>query len=117
MLGTIGDARLSPSTARPPRHGLRLPHAAGPDFVAHLCVARHARRDGIRQRLEERAVATAVHYPTPDHHQPALAGQAWRAVGLAETEAAQGEILTLPCFAEMTQIEIDYVCDAIRAVC
>ncbi len=97
--------------------GLRLPHVPGPDFVAHLCVGRHARRDEVRRRLQERGIATAVHYPTPDHRQPAMAGQAWRAVGLAETEAAQGEILTLPCFPEMTPSEIDYVCDAIRVVC
>ena len=97
--------------------GLRLPHVPGPDFVAHLCVARHARRDHVRRRLAELGITTAIHYPTADHRQPAMAARAWRTVGLAETESAQDELLSLPCFPEMTSNEIDYVCDAIRVVC
>ena len=68
---------------------LDLPHAPQPDFVAHLCVARHPRRDDLRRQLAEAGVDTAVHYPIPDHRQPALAGQPWRMVSLAATEAAQ----------------------------
>jgi dTDP-4-amino-4,6-dideoxygalactose transaminase len=95
---------------------LRFVHDPHADFVAHLCVARHPDRDGLRKRLEERGIGTAVHYPIPDHRQEALAGRSWRAVGLRVTEGAVNEILTLPCFAEMTDSEINYVCDAIRTL-
>ena len=95
---------------------LRLIHDPQPDFVAHLCVARHPKRDRLRQRFKERGIDTAIHYPIPDHRQESLAGRTWRMVDLRATEEAGREILTLPCFAEMTPSEIDYVCDAIRAL-
>ena len=77
MLGTNGDAPIVGQYREAAAGtGLHLPHVPGPDFVAHLCVARHARRDEVRRRLEERGIATAIHYPTPDHRQPAMAGQA-----------------------------------------
>jgi dTDP-4-amino-4,6-dideoxygalactose transaminase len=94
---------------------LRIVHEEGSDYVAHLCVARHPDRDGLRRFLEARGVSTAIHYPVPDHRQPSLEGLPWRKADLGVTEAAVDEIVTLPCFAEMTQEEIDHVCDALRA--
>jgi dTDP-4-amino-4,6-dideoxygalactose transaminase len=43
-------------------------------YVAHLCVVRvnDSLRDSLMQHLEEKGVSFAIHYPTPDHHQPAL---------------------------------------------
>lgn len=106
-------ARYSEAAAATP---MRLVHAPAPDFVAHLCIARHPQRDELRRRLETQGVGTAIHYPIPDHRQPALRNRPWRMVDLHETEAALTEILTLPCFAELTDDEVDYVCGAIRAV-
>ena len=95
---------------------LQLVHAAHSDFVAHLCIARHPDRDALRCRLEEKGVSTAIHYPILDHHQPSIQGMPWRAMELPATNSAQAEILTLPCFPEMTESEINYVCDMIRCV-
>jgi dTDP-4-amino-4,6-dideoxygalactose transaminase len=95
---------------------LRLVHEPGPDYVAHLCVARHPDREEARRHLESRSIATAIHYPVLDHQQPAMADVPWRAVALPETESAQREILTLPCFAEMTEDEVGHVCHAIRSL-
>jgi dTDP-4-amino-4,6-dideoxygalactose transaminase len=96
------------------RGDLRLVHAPDADFVAHLCIARHPHRDAVRRHFEQRGVATALHYPTIDPQQPAMRGQPWRAGDLSATESAQKEIFTLPCFPEMTDDEVDYVCDALR---
>jgi dTDP-4-amino-4,6-dideoxygalactose transaminase len=96
---------------------LHFVHQPGPDYVAHICVARHPDRDTLRKRLDERGVATAVHYPIPDHRQESMRGRPWRAIDLPNTEHAVDEILTLPCFPEMTDNEIEYVCDAIRELC
>ena len=93
---------------------LRLVHNPGEDFVAHLCVARHPRRDRVRARLAEQGIATAIHYPVADHQQLALQGRPWRKVDLSATEAAQNEILTLPCFPEMTESEIDCVSSSLH---
>jgi dTDP-4-amino-4,6-dideoxygalactose transaminase len=89
-------------------------HRPDTDYVAHLCVARHPQRDRVKKYLEERGVGIGVHYPIPDHRQESLRGRMWRSVGLPVTERAAGEILTVPCFAEMTDGEIDYVCEVLR---
>ncbi|MGD0899539.1 MAG: DegT/DnrJ/EryC1/StrS family aminotransferase [Thermoguttaceae bacterium] len=94
---------------------LRLVHEPVPEYVAHLCIARHHDRDGLCRRLKENGVSTAIHYPLLDHQQESLRKAPWRAMGLPNSESAQGEIVTLPCFAEMTEAEVDCVSDAIRS--
>ena len=91
-------------------------HEPGPDFAAHLCVVRHPRRDAAREQLAQVGIATAIHYPVPDHQQEALRGVEWRAPDLSTTERVQEEILTLPCFPELTDAEVDRVCAALREV-
>jgi aminotransferase EvaB len=86
-------------------------HDGGSDFVGHLAVARTANRAAFAAALRERGVATEVHYPVPDHRQPALAGPA---SALPVTERAADEVLSLPCFPELTDAEVDYVCTAIH---
>jgi dTDP-4-amino-4,6-dideoxygalactose transaminase len=91
-----------------------LVHTPAGDYVAHLCVLRHPERDRLLRVLEEHGVGAAIHYPLLDTQQPSMANAAWRAVVLRHSEAAQREIVTLPCFAEMTDGEVDYVCETLR---
>jgi aminotransferase EvaB len=93
--------------------GLSMLHEPGDDFVAHLAVARHADREGFRRRMAEAQVETAVHYPILDHRQAALEARSWRSVDLSASEEAAGEIVSLPCHAEMREDEIAQVCSAI----
>lgn len=76
--------------------------ATGEDYVAHLYVVRCAKRDALRAHLAARGVAAEVHYPVPDHHQPAVR-ERWADVVLPVTEATVGTLLTLPCFPAMTE--------------
>ena len=94
--------------------GFDIVHRASSDYVAHLCVARHAHRETVRQALKQAGIDTAIHYPVPDHRQPALEQVSWRSGGLQITERVQSEIMTLPCYAEMTEEEVDYVGSALR---
>jgi dTDP-4-amino-4,6-dideoxygalactose transaminase len=87
---------------------------AGCNTVGHLAVVRSGSREDFRRFLSERGIDTDVHYPVPDHLQPGFEPPA-RKTDLAVTEAAAGEVLTLPCFPEMTESEIDRVADAISA--
>jgi dTDP-3-amino-2,3,6-trideoxy-4-keto-D-glucose/dTDP-3-amino-3,4,6-trideoxy-alpha-D-glucose/dTDP-2,6-dideoxy-D-kanosamine transaminase len=84
----------------------------GDDYVAHLAVMLTDRRDEVRARLTEAGVATEVHYPIPDHRQPVWNGE-FGNLTLPVTERAAAQILTLPCFPEMTSDEIDRVCEAL----
>ena len=87
--------------------------ASGTDYVAHLCVARSSRRDELRERLRQAAIQTGIHYPVPDHRQAALSALMTPDVSLPITERLVGEILTLPCFPDLTESEIDRICDAL----
>ena len=49
----------------------------------------------------------------PDHQQPAYATSIFHE--LPETERLAGEILTLPCFPEMHEGEIDQVIEAVNS--
>lgn len=83
--------------------------------VAHLGVMRTPMRDRDRAVLNSFGIETTIHYPIPDHKQPA-----WRhlfeGVALPNTEAHCAEVLTLPCFPELTEEEIVRVCEALRSL-
>ena len=83
-------------------------------FVAHLFVIKTNERDSLRSHLTARQIATDIHYPVPDHQQPGLQAKLSR-VTLPNTEATAKQVLTLPCFPEMTSSEITYVIDSVNA--
>jgi dTDP-3-amino-2,3,6-trideoxy-4-keto-D-glucose/dTDP-3-amino-3,4,6-trideoxy-alpha-D-glucose/dTDP-2,6-dideoxy-D-kanosamine transaminase len=82
-------------------------------YVAHLYVIRTRARESLRQHLADRGIATDVHYPIPDHRQAAYAAAV--ASRLPLTERLAGEVLTLPCFPELTDEEVQFVIDACNA--
>ena len=90
--------------------------AAEADYVAHLYVIRSPHRERIRSALAAAGIGTDVHYPIPDHQQESMRGIAFRPTPLPVTESCAGEVLTLPCFPEMTDGEVAEVAAAIRAV-
>jgi len=92
--------------------GVRVLPAEGPGHVGHLAVVVCEDRDAVRAHLEEARVRTDVHYPVPDHRQPALAA-AYADVRLPVTERAATQILSVPVFAELTDAEVRQVCDAL----
>jgi dTDP-3-amino-2,3,6-trideoxy-4-keto-D-glucose/dTDP-3-amino-3,4,6-trideoxy-alpha-D-glucose/dTDP-2,6-dideoxy-D-kanosamine transaminase len=85
--------------------------------VGHLCVFEHGDRDKAQQMLAERGVGSDVHYPIPDHQQPALASVAHRVVGdLAVTELACAQVLSVPNFPELTDAEVEIVAAALATL-
>jgi dTDP-3-amino-2,3,6-trideoxy-4-keto-D-glucose/dTDP-3-amino-3,4,6-trideoxy-alpha-D-glucose/dTDP-2,6-dideoxy-D-kanosamine transaminase len=95
--------------------GITVPDAAGRDHVAHLCVVRSPDRDALRAFLAARRIGTDIHYPVPDHRQRALRGLYPDGLALPHTDRASREVLTLPCFPEMTEEQLAYVCEALDA--
>jgi dTDP-4-amino-4,6-dideoxygalactose transaminase len=82
-----------------------------PDHAYHLCVFRTADRDAVRNRLAAAGVGTAVHYPLALTQQPAYTELF--AERCAEAEAWAAQCVSVPCFPEMTQCEIDHVAEAL----
>lgn len=88
--------------------GIAVPAAAGAEFVAHLYVVQCARRDALSAHLAAHGIGSERHYPVPDHRQP-LHGNRFDAVHLPVTEQWCEHALTLPCFPEMDDAEVDAV--------
>ena len=92
---------------------LQHPNAQGADYVAHLYVIRTDARDSLRTHLEAHDITTDIHYPVLDTQQPAM--KDFAGVQLPESERATAEILSLPCYPELTDDEVERVCAALRA--
>jgi len=88
--------------------------SAGEESVMHLAVARSSRRDELRAHLDREGIGTDIHYPIPDHRQPIMQAQC-SGVSLPITEQAAREVLSLPCFPELTEAELEHVIEACNA--
>ncbi len=92
---------------------LGLPHERPPArHVYHLYTVRHPERDAFAKTLADLGVGTSVHYPVPVPGQPLFGGagdrrwpEAWR---------ASREVLSLPCYPELRDDEVDAVIAAVR---
>ncbi|MFI5010039.1 MAG: DegT/DnrJ/EryC1/StrS family aminotransferase [Solirubrobacterales bacterium] len=90
-----------------------FPHSGEEDYVAHLAVVRSRHRAALAAELEAQGIATAIHYPIPDHRQPAIGAPG---AVLPVTEAAAREVLSLPCFPLLEDDEVQAVCAALREI-
>ena len=102
--GLEGTAVVSPA-----------PAAADSDHVYHLFVVRSAERDALRDHLDARGIASAIHYPTPIHLQPAYAGLGLRAGDLPVAERLAGENCSLPIFPAITDEQIAEIVAAVQS--
>jgi aminotransferase EvaB len=93
--------------------GLTLPAEAA-EYVAHLYVIRSSERERLRQALAAAGIGNDIHYPVPDHLQDSLRGVEFRATPLPVTERCAREVLTLPCFPEMTDGEVAEIAATVR---
>jgi dTDP-3-amino-3,4,6-trideoxy-alpha-D-glucose transaminase len=89
----------------------QTPH---PDHAYHLAVFRSADRIKTRAQLETAGVASAIHYPLAITQQPAYHHLAH--AECPEAEAWAAECISVPCFPEMTEAEIDRVCTALSGL-
>lgn len=89
---------------------LVCPPATDETFVAHLYVCRTQNRESLQRHLAAHDIMTDVHYPIPDHLQPALREQT--PPSLPVTERCCDEVLTLPCFPELEEAETQRVIEA-----
>jgi dTDP-4-amino-4,6-dideoxygalactose transaminase len=98
--------------------GLRLPRRrAGVRHVYHLYVVRVARRDALVAHLNARGVEAKVHYPIPMHLQPAARYLGYHAGDFPVAEADARSIVTLPAHQHLSDAELDYVAEQVRAFC
>ncbi len=88
---------------------------AGAEHVFHQYVLRVPDRAAVMARLRAEGIATAIHYPQPVHLQPAYRGRtALGPAHCAETARAAQEVMSLPMFPELTDAQVQQVCEALR---
>jgi len=88
--------------------------ADGPGHAGHLAVVLCEDRDELREHLTRLSIRTDVHYPIPDHRQPAFIAE-HGPLELPETEWAAERTLSVPVFPELRDDEIERVSDALAS--
>jgi len=88
------------------------------ESVYHMFVIRlgtHERREALGAHLRSQGIESGVHYPLPNHLQPAITELYGAPVSLPKTEDYTQRILSLPMFASLSEADVKQVCDAIKA--
>ena len=75
---------------------------------------RTQRREALRSFLDDRGVATAVHYPFPIHRTEAYAALGLGEESLPVAERLAEQICTLPLFPSMSDDEVAQVIEAVQ---
>ena len=86
----------------------------GRRHVYHVYAIRSRGRDRLQKALAEQGVQSGLHYPIPVHLQQAHDDLGYRQGDFPVSEAAAGEVLSLPVYPEMTKSQVDAVVDAME---
>jgi dTDP-4-amino-4,6-dideoxygalactose transaminase len=81
--------------------------------IFHLYVIQTENRAAVQRFLNERGIATGIHYPIPIHMQEACKEWGYRRGDFPSTEQAARRILSLPMFPELTSQQCESVADAL----
>ena len=88
------------------------------ESVYHMFVIRldsNDVREGLARNLKEQGIETGVHYPVPNHLQPAITDLYGTPLSLPKTEDYVKRILSLPMFPSIAEQEVKTVAEAIKA--
>ena len=89
----------------------------GPDShgsnVWHQFVVRTANRNDFQNHLSANGIQTAIHYPTPPHHQSGYAE--WKHLSFPVSELIHQQIISLPISPVITRQELDKVVEIVNS--
>jgi len=95
---------------------IRLPEEAPyAKHVYHLFVVRVKEREKLIKFLQDQGISTGIHYPIPNHLQNAYSFLRYKRGSFPVTEGYMDEILSLPMFPELTEGQIKYTTENIKA--
>lgn len=75
----------------------------------------NGKREALKNHLNEKKVGHMVYYPIPCHLQNALSSLHYKKGDFPNAERASEEVLSLPIFPSISNEEMDYVVDVIKA--
>jgi len=98
--------------------GIRIPPVAQENrpvyYVYNILLDK---RDGLIERFKEKGIGYSIYYPMPLHLQKCFAYLGHREGDFPVAESVAKRILALPIYPEITDDEVDYVCDVIQSFC
>lgn len=80
----------------------------------HLFVIRAQQRDELKDFLESKDVQTLIHYPVALPFEPAYGYLNHSEEDFSVSASLQKSVLSLPIHPELSEVQINYVCDLIR---
>lgn len=83
------------------------------NFVAHLFVIRSSHRDQLKKFLTNNGVSSEIHYPILDYRQAAY-NKVFHDITLENSEILAAEVLSIPCFPDMTEAQVSTVIAALN---
>jgi dTDP-4-amino-4,6-dideoxygalactose transaminase len=111
-IAAVYDRRLGNAVTTP----ARVPNSESAWAIYAVLLRDAATRDRVQASMRADGVPSAIYYPRPLHHQPAYAGT-HDATPLPVSEDLATRIVALPIHPDLTDADVDRVCDAIlRAV-
>lgn len=95
---------------------ITVPDVPKEGYVAHLYTLQCRHRNAFREGLQRRGVMTGVYFPIPDYQQQAVLPQLDRKWRLPVTEEACDTVVSLPCYPELGDPEVEHVIGMVRAI-
>jgi dTDP-4-amino-4,6-dideoxygalactose transaminase len=86
----------------------------GNTHVYHIYAVRVQDRDGVLERMANRGVNCAIHYPVPIHLQKAYSFLGLRPGSFPVAERCMQEFLSLPMYPELRPDQIEFVVKTLR---
>ena len=94
---------------------IALPKICCTEPNCHKFVISTDKRDELRNYLKNNGIETKIHYATLLSEQKILAGHKYLKHNLSNAEIASKQVLSLPIYPNITDEEISYVCQHIKA--
>jgi dTDP-4-amino-4,6-dideoxygalactose transaminase len=82
--------------------------------VYHVYTLRTDHRDGLQTALQAEGIQTGIHYPVPVHLQPAYADLGYGKGAFPHSEAAAGQVLSLPLYPELSSAAVAEVVGVVK---
>jgi dTDP-4-amino-4,6-dideoxygalactose transaminase len=82
--------------------------------VYHIYAVRSGERSELQRTLRSYGILTGIHYPIPVHLQEGYRDPGYVAGDFPHAERAAREVLSLPMYPELSNIQIEFVSAAVH---
>jgi len=81
------------------------------EAVHHLFVVTNKDRDLLQEKLKAKGIPTGIHYPVPIHQHKCFADHSFAKQEFPHSERQGSELISLPMHPNLTESEVDEICE------